>query len=404
MAARNPPEVMKATETRPVEGSIMSRKREHRGLPASFSYSIGRPRSSPPRKEKGEKKSVKSIVARIEAGEGTRNSPSSPTCHDAPNRASSMESSSQTTTTTTTGKGSDKSVDGSSAATTAKATKPWLAIAPDVEDYSLTLLKYRHYYTVTPLGRCLDVIPDSPGEDKAVVEGAFSGDGASRNAMNANGCPQTKKVTTQSHVQPKYERNPAQVDAFWNSIRRYLHISDEELEGVCGSPAPYERTLSEHESYNGCAVLDKQTGFYTPPLTASSAAPSPLRCLSSVTVTSDKQKPPKKKRLPSTEEKLFEIDAFLREEDPARLASSPTLTTPVGRIFKSSDEYFPRTNTRVSPRRRETQRPGAKKKSWALRLELPEAPPRPKNRLRPMRHGIKVPPVMTAEDEEYNFF
>ena len=28
--------------------------------------------------------------------------------------------------------------------------------AKDVEDYSLTLLKYREYYTEKPLGRCLD--------------------------------------------------------------------------------------------------------------------------------------------------------------------------------------------------------------------------------------------------------
>jgi hypothetical protein len=120
--------------------------------------------------------------------------------------------------------------------------------------------------------------------------------------------------------------------------------------------------------------------------------------------TDGKHKPPKKKRFPSTEEKLIEIDTFLSEEDPAQLIASPSMTTPVSRIFGSNVEYFPRTNTRAVPSRRVTGRPRAKEQKWAMRIELAEAPPRPRRRLRPAQPGVRLPPVMTAKDEEYNFF
>jgi hypothetical protein len=307
-----------------------------------------------------------------------------------------------------------KSVDGSSTETAVDAQQPSLTTAPDVEECSLTLLKYRQYYTATPLGRCLDVLPIPSEEDEGIVASSlpfsvaqaeipFAGD-VSSNRTNASDCSKLDKHTIGSQMQPRsYERDLTQVNAFWSSVRNYLRSSDEDLEGALNTSTSHGVTFPTHGPCTAYAAFDQRSGLYTPP-TASSAAPSHLGSSTPFTVTSGKYRPREKKRFPSTEEKLFEIDAFLCEEDPAQLTFSPTLVTPVGRIFESGDEYFPRTNTRGSRMRTDPDGSGVKKQAWALRLDLPEAAPRPRNRLRPMWLAVKVPPVMTAEDEEYNFF
>ncbi|KFA64978.1 hypothetical protein S40285_10146 [Stachybotrys chlorohalonatus IBT 40285] len=113
--------------------SIINRKREHRGLPSSFSSNLSR-RISPPRPQARDatprgNRSVKSIVAWLES------SPNSP-------------------------KPSQKT----NATSVAKHVSPTAGVThskhqysqPDVEEYSLTLLNYRKYFTGKPLGRCLD--------------------------------------------------------------------------------------------------------------------------------------------------------------------------------------------------------------------------------------------------------
>lgn len=119
---------------------ILNRKREHKGLPSSFSMNLGR-RATPPHSihtshatpADGTGRSVKSIVAWIEA------SPSATT----PSKI----------TRSHTSKANLSGV--SSPDYTSQSIQQNLAAA-DVEEYSLTLLKYRKYFTQQPLGRCLD--------------------------------------------------------------------------------------------------------------------------------------------------------------------------------------------------------------------------------------------------------
>ncbi|KEY70291.1 hypothetical protein S7711_11098 [Stachybotrys chartarum IBT 7711] len=127
--------------------SIINRKREHRGLPSSFSSNLSR-RISPPRPQARDatprgNRSVKSIVAWLES------SPNSP-------------------------KPSQKT----NAASIAKHVSPTAGVKhskhqysqPDVEEYSLTLLNYRKYFTEKPLGRCLDDATQNETVDLPVSE------------------------------------------------------------------------------------------------------------------------------------------------------------------------------------------------------------------------------------------
>jgi hypothetical protein len=130
------------------EGDIMSRKRELKGLPSSFSSNLGyratssasSRRPSLPGVNPNPSRSVKSIVAWIESSPAS--TPLS-TPRGLPHAALGLTPPSPTRTRTFSG----QSLPG---------IKPVTAGLPEVEEYSLTLLKYRKYFTERPLARCLD--------------------------------------------------------------------------------------------------------------------------------------------------------------------------------------------------------------------------------------------------------
>jgi hypothetical protein len=131
------------------DGSIINRKRELKGLPSSFSSNLGY-RVSPPRRPSLDNttpnggRSVKAIVAWIEA------SPSSPN-PGTPALGGSARGHAR--------------IPPSPTVVTSSRSQPNLqGTATDVEEYSLTLLKYRKYFTEQPLQRCLSVETSENGE------------------------------------------------------------------------------------------------------------------------------------------------------------------------------------------------------------------------------------------------
>jgi hypothetical protein len=144
--------------------SMLGRKRELKALPTSFSSNLGRdfkaplPHSPPPpplcprnasaNTSQSGGRSVKSIVAWLESspttgvfadrtGSRTKKRRQRPTDEEVPHNDSSTAQHSTTASLST--QFSQQSLG-----------------APDVEEYSLTLLKYREYFTERPLARCLD--------------------------------------------------------------------------------------------------------------------------------------------------------------------------------------------------------------------------------------------------------
>lgn len=120
-------------------GSIINRGRQTKGITGSFSANLSR-RVTPPRSERRDKdgRSVKSIVAWIEASPNSKNT------------ARPRLTPSSSTMASTSRRGS------LCASVTTSDLGPKGTPAHDVEDYSLEMLGYRQYFTETPLGRCLD--------------------------------------------------------------------------------------------------------------------------------------------------------------------------------------------------------------------------------------------------------
>ncbi|EHK26266.1 uncharacterized protein TRIVIDRAFT_36093 [Trichoderma virens Gv29-8] len=121
--------------------SIINRKRELKGLSSSFSSNIGQrippshlSSTSNPLKSDG--RSVKSIVAWLESASTNADT----------SRYSGDDIKSVHSVGTISSAGSNSSL----------LSRHTIPGASDVEEYSLTLLKYKKYYTEVPLGRCLD--------------------------------------------------------------------------------------------------------------------------------------------------------------------------------------------------------------------------------------------------------
>ncbi|KAH7326107.1 hypothetical protein B0I35DRAFT_421926 [Stachybotrys elegans] len=120
-------------------GSIINRKREAKGLPSSFSANLSRrvspPRVATPASPQNSLRSVKAIVAWLESSpkDAATNGQTKPL-------VGSPYSSRKPTPLRL----------------RLQHSQPVLHATPDVEEYSLTLLKYQQYYTQQPLGRCLD--------------------------------------------------------------------------------------------------------------------------------------------------------------------------------------------------------------------------------------------------------
>lgn len=123
--------------------SIINRKRPLRGVSDSFSsnnsqrLSPSSPQDNVNISQKTKNRSVKSIIAWIE--EASANKGTSRHSGDDIKSVHSVGTISST---------------GSNSSLLSRQTMPGAA---DVEEYSLTLLKYKQYYTDVPLGRCLDV-------------------------------------------------------------------------------------------------------------------------------------------------------------------------------------------------------------------------------------------------------
>ncbi|UKZ62071.1 uncharacterized protein TrAtP1_003329 [Trichoderma atroviride] len=122
--------------------SIIDRKRPLKGLSGSFSSNIGQrispsnPQDNVNTSQKKKNRSVKSIIAWLE--EASANNGTSRLSGDDIKSVHSVGTISST---------------GSNSSLLSRQTMPGAA---DVEEYSLTLLKYKQYYTDVPLGRCLD--------------------------------------------------------------------------------------------------------------------------------------------------------------------------------------------------------------------------------------------------------
>lgn len=147
--ARTPSDNSPRSSGKNDSGTIINRRRELNGLPNSFSSSLGRDVERSPRQRHrrdvgpGQRsgRSVKSIVAWLE---------SAPLASD-PNHASRPLPKDETD-------GSRQASNGSPslACSPRHSWQNTCATRSEEEDSSLAFLKYRKYFTETPLGRCLD--------------------------------------------------------------------------------------------------------------------------------------------------------------------------------------------------------------------------------------------------------
>lgn len=125
-----------------IQESIINRKSPLKGLSGSFSSNIGQrispsnPQDNVNASQKKKNRSVKSIIAWLE--EASTNNGTSRLSGDDIKSVHSIGTISSTC---------------SNSSLLSRQTIPGAA---DVEEYSLTLLKYKQYYTDVPLGRCLD--------------------------------------------------------------------------------------------------------------------------------------------------------------------------------------------------------------------------------------------------------
>lgn len=132
------------------EESMINRKKELKGLSSSFSSNIGQ-RISPSylpssaNTSKNDGRSVKSIVAWLESASTNPDT----------SRLSGDDIKSVHSAGTISSAGSNSSL----------LSRHTIPGASDVVEYSLTLLKYKRYYTEVPLGRCLD----GQGRDEVVI-------------------------------------------------------------------------------------------------------------------------------------------------------------------------------------------------------------------------------------------
>jgi hypothetical protein len=219
--------------------SIMNRKIERRGIPGSFSANLGRRTSSPretdnrdatAHRTNGGSTSVKAIVAWIESS-SAKEEVKTPT---------SVSSDTQSKTASTLSK--------SSAAAVPVTPRQCLPMAPDVEEYSLTLLKYREYYTESPLARCLDKKIEKDVFSVKPLDGNTSPDTSPSKNVSGIQTPEGNEISSIEHrlstgssasrknssnhqeAAPRSGRDLEEVNEFWATVRSYLRISNEELE------------------------------------------------------------------------------------------------------------------------------------------------------------------------------
>lgn len=428
-------EIKPATPTQSIHNSddcVINRKREHRGLPRSFSSNLGQPRISPrshqeregtPRSNAG---SVKAIVAWLEASKSTNTDSPSAVSGDAESMRSKL------------------SIATSSPSLATESSQLSLPTSPDVEEYSLTLLKYRQYFTETPLGRCLDS-PSTTNSQTVVVGFA---DDSSQKLSPSDTSPSDKQLTPRNaqtqplsqdrrqngserarrelknrrahhssqnnrsgHNEQLVRRDPREVEAFWKQVRSYLWIPEEELEDMDGSNIPSETTTHPVDVCTTKLASPGQTNSLDEANTSKSQL-SPHRKVHSETVISSRKRIPyPRRRFLSTEEKMSEIDAFLDEDSgqSSELVSdnsgTPVSTRTTTRSPPGPEAIIP-PNTESFKYQGHRGAPIQDNHSLSGKQPATQPPQSPKSPTTPTKKGVcsVIPPVFDYRDEGWNFF
>lgn len=294
--------------------SIMNRKIERRGIPGSFSANLGRRTSSPREADSrdatahrnGGSTSVKAIVAWIESS-SARDEVETPT---------SVSSDARSKTASTISK--------ISVAAVPFTPQQCLPMAPDVEEYSLTLLKYREYYTESPLARCLDKKIEKDVFSVKPLDGNTSPDTSPSKNVSGSQTPGGNEISGTEHgpdtgssasrknnsnhqdAAPRSHRDLEEINEFWATVRSYLRISNEELEetedteqlskGLPSTPSKDTTDVSLYSQDNEDSHVSTESSHHRKANSEPSTAVVRRRG---------------RKRFLSVEEKMLEIDDFL---------------------------------------------------------------------------------------------
>lgn len=430
MADQTPPSDSLATysKSNTSEESIINRKIERRGLPSSFSSNLVNPRASPSRNKDGKGassgKSVKSIVSFFESSQ------SNSWC-----AAYGDEKSVKSNKFKSTSASQVSSSNATSASQLPPVQKQHLVHAPDVEDYSLTLLKYRQYFTEKPLARCLD-----DQDQKTDVDGDQASAGnlkkddikrlsveeeqldvpkqrqplARNDAAKKNlvGKRADLKAEAAPDSQPLLRRDPQVAAAYWNHVRNYLWISDKEL---------------EDGKHRGCEDSSTPEYFFFDPVPASPIAsvPSPdfpgsrsvnnRRANSDASQRSQRSLEKQKHHLAVTQKQLDKLDDYIHKMhvDQEVLTASPTSTAPSpfasptpqthGAAARGGSSDYPEAQRcECCSKLRKNQAPNICRGSGHSQCRPPQ---RPAMKLSRGNSGqIHVPPILGEEDHDRNFF
>ena len=416
------------TKSNNSEDSIINRKIERRGLPSSFSSNLVNPRASPPRskdaKVASSGKSVKSIVSFFES---SKSNPSCATYEDGDSVKSKLKSTSASHVSSSTA---------TSESQLPTIQKQHLIHAPDVEDYSLTLLKYRQYFTEKPLARCLDgqcqktetswdhtsaenPKKDSIKEPSAEEEQQLNGtkkrqtlarDDATEKALDGKGPDLNAKEAPDP--QPLLRRDRRVAAAYWNHVRDYLWISDRELED------------GKHRG-SGDSLMPKSFFFDPVPASPTMSVPSPdfpgSRCVNDRRANSDasqrSQRSLEKQRhhLAVTQAQLDDLDEYIHkmQVDQEVFTTSPTSTAPspfasptletYGAAARGSSFDIPRgQRCECCSKFRKNPGPDVYRGSGHSQSRPPQ---RPAMKLsRGISGQIHAPPILGEEDYDRNFF
>lgn len=186
---------------------------------------------------------------------------------------------------------------------------PWVLAnvryrAPDIEEDSLTLLKYKQYFTERPLCRCLDAQLPPPEHAESISSDATEG-GASNPASELR----SSLLDSSAGKSAPVHRERREVENFWRDVRQFLWISDEELDEY--------RTCSDHapsESYPASSNAQSDgTPWTESSISESSYSLSDRSAASNGVYQSSGS--PNLQRVLSMEETMSEIDSFLSEDE-----------------------------------------------------------------------------------------
>ncbi|PNY27699.1 Uncharacterized protein TCAP_02376 [Tolypocladium capitatum] len=198
--------------------------------------------------------------------------------------------------------------------------------APGVEDHSLAYLNYKKFFTEVPLGSCLDGVAEDlstiPLKDmfenigkglaseKTRVSLVSSANDAGTDVKAQGQDDGTLAATEQRATSPEDEiprvvhRDPQEVKEFWDNVRSYLHISDDEL----------EHNSAASESNEQPAALPEATAPSLRIPTPCTDRPAPPHTPGA---QRDHSCGPGPRQLHPLQEFIAELDEFFAEEDEA---------------------------------------------------------------------------------------